>query len=277
MTLTTFKKEMLELLQHQVQPKTLKSYEFSLTKLTQHLGDIDITTITALNIEQFKSKAINGGLKPGSVNICLRSSRAIFNRAIELGYVTANPFIKKKLTLKISKKAPAFLNEKEFTQVMAKVPTPALVRLYTFLFFTGCRLNEAYSLKIENVDLDKGLVSIVCDEDFTTKSGNGRGVPLSNAAAEALRVQIGGRKTGKVWDYSYYYITQKFKKCATAAGLGHVHLHSLRHSLASNLLMKGAEITSVSNILGHASITTTFTFYSHLTGAHLKNTIALMN
>ena len=238
MILSTFKKEILALLQHQVQPNTHKSYEFSLNKLIEHIGDVDITSIAAIDIERFKGKALTAGLEPGSVNLTLRSCRALFNKAIEIGYLQVNPFVKKKLIVKIPKKAPAFLNEKEFQQVMAKVPTPALVRLYTFLFYTGCRLNEAYSLKVENVDLGKGLVSIVCDEDFTTKSGNGRGVPLCNAAAEALKVQINGRTTGKVWDYSYYYITQKFKKCAKAAGLGHVHLHSLRHSLASNLLMK---------------------------------------
>ena len=269
----------------ELQDSTKRSYSLAVSTWIQLMGDSEVSSIDLPTIDKFKASAKTTKVKrskdesvltPSTINIYLRSLKALIGKAVDLKLVDANPFTESKL-VKVPAKAPAFVTPEEQEKLLEKVSNPRLKRLFIFLFNTGLRSGEALSLKIENVNLANRTASIVCDSDFTTKTGRSRAVPLNDKALEALTAQIGKRTSGKVWDYTLSYASHAFKKSALAAGMGHLHLYNTRHSAASNLLMKGASIASVASLLGHTSINVVMNHYAHLTAAHLQSTVNLLN
>lgn len=139
--------------------------------------------------------------------------------------------------------------------------------LIMFIAFTGCRLNEAISLRIENLDVTLGRAI------FTeTKNKRSREVFISEPLLSRLKSLVGTRSkddlvflstTGK------QIIPQSFERelriRAKFVGITkRVYPHLFRHSFATQLLISGVDITVVASILGHVDIQTTFGNYVHL-------------
>ncbi len=147
------------------------------------------------------------------------------------------------------------------------------------LFSTGLRVAELASLKRAQVSLKK--------EEFPVK-GKGdklRIVFLSERARDALRKYLGARPDNSPALFVRHNrelgiedqnpltprsIQRLMKKYALRAGVSpHITPHTLRHTMATDLLTAGADLRSVQEILGHASITTT-QIYTHITNRRLK-------
>jgi integrase/recombinase XerD len=148
------------------------------------------------------------------------------------------------------------------------------------LYATGCRASEVVNLK---------LVDVYLDASFCKCSGKGskqRVVPLGRPAVAALRAYIGvtgeegGRstsgnaevvfvsKTGR--RLSRIHLWSLVKKYCKRAGLPKtVSPHTLRHSFATHMLAGGADLRTVQEMLGHASIQTT-QIYTHVDRERLK-------
>ena len=168
---------------------------------------------------------------------------------------------------------------------------------------TGCRKGEACGLKWENVDFANNEISIVNNLCYTPskgiysetpKNGEGRTIPVPFETMEYLRKwkeeQEAARKKrierlekekkpldiNKVSKSEYVFNekgysspmhpqapTRYFKKIGEKYGIEHFHPHKLRHSFASIAITNGADIASVSEILGHADKATTLKMYTH--------------
>ncbi|OGN08861.1 MAG: hypothetical protein A3J46_03145 [Candidatus Yanofskybacteria bacterium RIFCSPHIGHO2_02_FULL_41_11] len=160
--------------------------------------------------------------------------------------------------------------------------------LLATLFSTGMRVSELCSLDREKIDIKRGEVTV------RGKGGKLRLVFLSDDAKEALnkyldkRVDVdeslfariprgrGQILSSKVPDPLSLRLTPRsiqriVEKHATKAGIvgKNISPHSLRHSMATDLLRNGADIRSVQAILGHASVTTT-QIYTHVTDRQLR-------
>lgn len=139
--------------------------------------------------------------------------------------------------------------------------------LIMFIAYTGCRLNEATSLKIENIDLTLGRAIFI-----ETKNKHTREVFFTEPLLSRIEKLIGERDhsdlvflstTGKK------IIPQAFERDlklrAKMIGLKkRIYPHLFRHSFATQLLMSGVDITVVASILGHLDIQTTYGNYVHL-------------
>jgi integrase len=150
-------------------------------------------------------------------------------------------------------------------------------RLALFLVYTGARLGEALSLEWSQVLAD-GVV-------FTTLKGKSRRprrrkVPLHprvEALLGELRRETGG--TGKVFRSSmgrgwtaHHQVDRVFKRAAVRLGWDDVTPHTLRHTFASHLVMKGVGLREVADLLGHSSMTMVVR-YAHLCPTHLKGAV----
>jgi integrase/recombinase XerD len=146
------------------------------------------------------------------------------------------------------------------------------------LYATGLRVSELLSLKIRDLDLDKGLL------DCLGKGSKQRRVPLGRSAIEHLRRYYPARahlagelNTDLLFiDNGARPITrQRFwrliKEYGASAGIDYITPHILRHSFATVLLSNGADLRSVQMLLGHSDIGTT-QIYTHVTDEHLKKT-----
>ncbi|AWM42014.1 Tyrosine recombinase XerD [Gemmata obscuriglobus] len=147
------------------------------------------------------------------------------------------------------------------------------------LYATGCRASEVVNLKLNDVYLDSGFCKCV------GKGSKQRVVPLNRHAVTALRAYLGGgvdeggrpaagpevvftSKTGR--PLTRIHLWALVKKYCKRAGLPKtVSPHTLRHSFATHLLSGGADLRTVQELLGHASIATT-QIYTHVDRDRLK-------
>jgi len=114
-----------------------------------------------------------------------------------------------------------------------------------------------------------------------TKNGERRDIPINNDLKAVLqgitrRLDIPyvffDSTTGK----PFQDVKRSFHTACRKAGITDLHFHDLRHTFASHLVMAGVDITTVSKLLGHKSLTMTLR-YSHLAPNHLQNAVNMLN
>lgn len=147
-----------------------------------------------------------------------------------------------------------------------------------FLYACGARVSEAAGLKLTDVDFAQGQAKVM------GKGSKERVVPLHRIALDALRayaeaarpVLLGGRASelffvsSRGGAYSADAIRRMFKATLAAAGADpSFSPHDLRHTFATDVLDGGADLRSVQEMLGHASLSTT-QIYTHVSPARLK-------
>lgn len=250
--------------------KTQLHHKVALHQLQQVVGDIPIKLITSRNLEQFIS-LVQEKTSKWSARKYYISLAAVFQKAVEWEYLEINPFRKVKQPRPVSLK-PKFLSEEQVAQIMEYIPDPEFKRLCLFALHTGLRLGELVALRWEHVSFERGIVSVENTQFFTTKSKKDRMVPLNSIAVEALgKVGEGLVFTlkGRPWNESV--VNQKMRRLSKGVGF-HVHFHMLRHTFASWLVQKGANLYAVKELLGHASITTT-EVYAHLQPSTLHSVV----
>jgi integrase len=205
--------------------------------------------------------------------------------ALDEGLITANPAIgatkklfKRDETGKKAETQDEVWNEAELEAFLetCRERAPAFYPFFLTLARTGCRLGEALALKWIGVDFAERVLSI--RESYRRgrltlpKNGKARKVDMSGQLAEALEAW----KPGKFVDakalvfpneqggcFEQNDVRKVFWKITKAAKVKTIKLHGLRHSFASILLSKGANVFYVSTQLGHSSINITTDIYGH--------------
>jgi site-specific recombinase XerD len=183
------------------------------------------------------------------------------------------------------RKLPATLSHDELERVLdAPRRGPRELRdaaLLELLYGCGLRAAEACGLRLADLDLEAGWVRV------TGKGDRQRTVPIGEAASAALqrylrgaRPQLAGRRTdahvflsvrGRPLHPSD--VRRALDRALREAGLVHRSPHALRHTFATHLLEGGADLRSIQELLGHASVSTT-QVYTHVSVRHLKATHA---
>ena len=149
-------------------------------------------------------------------------------------------------------------------------PAPLLYSYVHLMLLTAMRPSEAAALRWEQVRPDLRMITLT-----RTKTGGRRNVPLSREALALLarlRVEMCGEMlffpdANAVPPLPSQHFKGSFARACANAGLPGITLYSLRHIAASYLLMRGADIRTVAEIMGHANISTTMR-YTHLLDAH---------
>jgi integrase len=134
---------------------------------------------------------------------------------------------------------------------------------------TGLRRGELLSLRWVDIDLAACLLTV---REETAKSGRSRHLPLNKEAMEALvrwRRKAGeGQEIFPVAD-----VKTAWRALLAAAAISKFRFHDLRHHFASKLAMRGVDINSIRELLGHADLKMTLR-YAHLAPAHLATAVA---
>lgn len=150
---------------------------------------------------------------------------------------------------------------------------------------TGLRRGELLGLRWQDVDLVAGRLlvrqNIVEGVIGTPKSGKSREVPLCDEALAALKSHRHLRGEYVFCDLGGRYLTkQEFNwpllTACKRAGLRRVYWHALRHTFASHLVMRGAPLKVVQELLGHATITMTMR-YAHLAPEVARDAVKLLD
>lgn len=160
--------------------------------------------------------------------------------------------------------------------------------LLEFMYATGCRVSEAVGLDLTDMDLDERLARV------TGKGSKQRLVPMGSYAVIAMERYLGSarpvlqeRARSKGQELQAVFLNKRgarisrqsvwevVRACAGRAGISKpIHPHTLRHSCATHLLQGGADVRTVQEMLGHASVTTT-QIYTHVTPQTLIETYVM--
>lgn len=255
-------------------------------------GDILLNRITAEDIRDYIAEK-TGKLAPRTINDHLTTLNQIFRWALDAGYVTRNPLFcgLKDKTIKKPRntKKTRFLTEDEFKRLIEK--STLWVKTYiTLALFSGMRRNEISNLKLSDIYFDKQLNSIKIEATHS-KNKKERYIRM-NSVLKNLMLWLKDNwicpdnsivHTREDYQRTYVFCDEKgnrirsfrksFTRIVKSAGLNGVVFHTLRHSFASHLLMKGVPLITVSRLLGHSSIKITADLYGHISEAHTQEAV----
>ena len=222
------------------------------------------------------------GLATASIKLEAIALRVFFRFLLARKLLATNPAENLALP-RIDKYLPETLDAAAITRLLESVPATSAIGLrdramLELLYASGLRISELCTVRLENLDLDDGMVRV------TGKGNKTRLVPVGSEALRALsryleleRPRLVSRRTGAEVFLSVrgrkltpQRVWQLIKAYAARAGLeANVYPHLLRHSFATHLLAGGADLRIIQEMLGHADISTT-QIYTHVDSSHLK-------
>jgi len=277
-------------------PKTLENYQHYLGRFGDYFGrDRDLSELQLTDIQQFRLQLnrLEDERTHRTLGIKTQNYHLIALRAF-LKYVTkhdVDTLAPEKVELsKIPERTVEFLEKDELVRIFNAVNQSRKsgkrdYAVLQMLYSTGLRVSELVSLNRESVDLKRkefmvrgkgSKQRIVFMTDLAAKSVE-KYLNLRDDNFEPLFISGGrGRKVeadileGEKKRLSARSVQNLVSKYARKAGIiKKVSPHTLRHSFATTLLRNGADIRSVQEMLGHASITTT-QIYTHITNSRLR-------
>lgn len=233
--------------------------------------------VDRLLIRSFLARLHRAGLKKSSAARKLASLRTFFRYLCREGVLARNP-ARALLSPRVERRIPAHLEETEIDRFLdapgdgdAALRARAILEL---LYATGIRCAELVGLDAAEVDLQARMARVL------GKGRKERIVPFGNKAAAALRAYLPARararprsdalfvnaRGGRLTDRSVRQIVAvRVRQVALAR---RISPHTLRHSFATHLLERGADLRAIQELLGHASLSTTQR-YTHVNARHL--------
>jgi tyrosine recombinase XerC len=255
---------------------TILNYKLDLTELDKFLDKTPLERVDYLQLRKYLAQLKTKQYRPRTVSRKLSSLRSFFKFLQREGYLKDNPS-RLLMSPKLDKTLPKFLTEECMSKFIEAPLTDKTLgkrdrAILETLYSTGIRVSELAGLNIEDVDFIGNIAKVA------GKGKKERLVPIGDKALDAIQDYLKSRKektsvlflnkngtrlsTKGVCD-----LTHKYIKMVSAND--HVSPHVLRHSFATHLLNRGADLRSVQELLGHVNLSTT-QIYTHLTTEKLK-------
>ncbi len=264
---------------------TIKAYRNDLVLFLDFLNDLGVSEaeITTKTARRFLAEVTNRGMAVSSVNRIISTLRGYFGYQVTYKLRPDNPFRGLK-SLKKERYLPDFFFESEMNELLS-LPDGTYLGLrdqvvLELLYSTGCRVSELVSIDIKAIDFKKRMIRVrgkgrkeryvfIGEDAFAALKAY---IPLRNMkvkksdsdAYNALVLNSHGSRISVrgIWNsINKYCETLKTSKKASP--------HTLRHTFATHVLDRGADIRAVQEMLGHASLSTT-QIYTHMGIDRLK-------
>jgi len=277
--------------EHQDKPRTAASYEMALGDILSFLEEKGVLSVGQLDrrsIAEYRDVRMTEGrsvtyqnygrertryvppLGPRTVNIRVGTLKTMLTWAVgEGGMIGTNPIADvKPLPVKRKRRVRRALTRVEKRKLLEHSPEPFKTIWFTFLS-TGLRLNELVSLTWEDVDVERGEITI---RGEVSKNSELDTIPLREALWERL-FELAQKKTGRhafvnskgtSWRHNLH---KRFNECLRLAGIkkltpkGVADIHALRVTFGTELVEAGADIRTVQRLMRHKSPTVTMQFY----------------
>jgi len=272
-------------------PHTLKAYESDISTFLDHLearaGELPAPSRVPMRwIRRYLGERVEKGASRATAARILSSLKGFFRYLVEQGVIDSSP-AEAIEGPKLERRLPQ-VPSSEVVAAAAEQATPPddilAVRdsaLIEILYGCGLRVAEAVSLDLSSLDLKGGWVRVM------GKRSKERMVPLGGAASLAVQRWLDARPAlaipesgpalflgarGHRLNVRTAYEVVRSRLAAAGQGKGK-HPHALRHAFATHMLERGADLSSVKELLGHESLSTT-QIYTHVTAEHLKRVYA---
>jgi len=264
-------------------PATIKRYRAIIDNFKNFLKQNypTLTKISQLNckvFEEYKPYRQKQKAMPKTINMELQTIQAMFKYAIKLKYANSNPLSEIEKLKVIKGEEKRFLSKDECSKLLSNCGDWLYPIFYTFLH-TGMRKQELMNLEWRDVDLDRKIIRIKAKAIWTPKTSE-RVIPINDNHVKLLHEYKEKTRNGRLVFHDGKggiipkgKLRKKLKQITKKLGFPDVTmLHTLRHTYASHLIMSGADLPTVKELLGHSDINTTM-IYSHLTQEHLKKAV----
>ena len=262
---------------------TLLGYENELRKYYQYLEEKKIHPFKITKQEIWDYLKYLDQLKYTNTSVArhITALRSYYSYLKEQGYIVTNIF-KTVHNPKTKRKLPDTLNYEEIATLLdfhnETTPRDLLCRcMFELLYATGMRVSELVNIQLKDIDLKERTIRTL------GKGSKERIVLFGDYAKEALEDYLDVRNgflKGKKCDYLFLntlgnqmsrssaeqMVSARVKKVAMQH---HVSPHTLRHTFATHLLLNGADIRTVQELLGHEKLNTT-QIYTHLSNEYLR-------
>lgn len=267
---------------------TLINYAHDLKNFYTFLGNVKLADADILVLRKYLALSKENSLSKRTVARHMAALRTFFRFLIREGYLKKNPMSALR-TPKLEKKLPMVLDENEVSRLM-EAPGDDLTgrrdrAILETLYSTGMRVSEVVQLDCEGVDFIGGVARVL------GKGSKERICPIGDRALRCIRhylelrdrVKEGAKKKpwgralflnhspnqsgSRITDRSVRRIVDKYieQTCRRE----NISPHTLRHSFATHLLNRGADLRSVQELLGHEHLSTT-QIYTHVSTQRLK-------
>lgn len=266
---------------------TIKAYETDLQQLQQFLLTTfetnDLLTVSHTHLRSWMVSLMEQGISARSINRKISSLKTFYRFEMRRGNIKVSP-ASKLVSPKVKKRLPVFVNEAQMGELFRQESGEcefSVVRnelVIELLYNTGMRVSELVGLKDSSIDRYAGNVKVL------GKGNKERIIPMSKEminslkqykelrnklfdrnATDTLLVTDSGKPVNS--RYVYRIVNSTLGKFTT---LDKKSPHVLRHTFATHLLNKGAEISAIKELLGHASLAAT-QVYTHNTIEKLKD------
>ena len=260
--------------------KTIENYNRDLNKFFKFLNDYkikDIKKITKETVRLYFLKQKNNNISNRTLGRYYSSLNSFFLYSIEHEYSDVNP-LKFIDYPKYTKKIPEYiydyqleklLNEKTSENVEIELRNKLIIHL---LLDTGVRVSELVNIKVRDIDVEERIIKVF------GKGSKERFVFFTSKTKELLINYFIKRKEKAITDnllinYKGEKLTERsvqkiIKLVGEKIGLD-IHPHLLRHTFATDLLNKGADIRMIQELLGHENLDTT-QIYTHVSNSRVK-------
>ena len=294
----SFKELMANYLQAKQSNRGFERLQYACRPLIEYFADNDVTQLNETHVEQYitwRSQSVADGTIKREVG----ALSAAFNHAIRKHHWRIeNPCLKAECP-KEPKGRVRYLTHAEAQRLLqaadspvnaegmaltSQFKSPVLRDFIELALNTGCRKGELLNLKWENIDFSTRLLHLE-----QTKSGEWQTVPINEAARQVLvrRMRLRDESCPDT-PWVFFHLTsarntkagdrvkdvkKSFNTACTRLGIENFHIHDLRHTFASWLVMEGVPLFEVSKLLRHASIQMTER-YAHLAPDYLHDAVA---
>ncbi len=262
-----------------------RNIESSFKFLGQHFSsdtpikNIRMNQLESILLQKFQTAKFSSALT-------YRTIKSAFQKAVQWGYIAHNPIKEIKLP-KIPKSFPAFINNIELNLIVQNTKDRDLQDIFLTAYHTGGRISEIINLKWSAINISERTIIVENNKTFTTKSKKERMIPINDTLATVLNNRIPKVLDIKLDEYVFCkypgvpylkdYVSKNFKRVVRKLKMNdRIHLHSLRHSAASNMVINNVSLYTVKEILGVADYSTV-QIYAHLNRENLISAVKTLD
>ncbi|WP_040396310.1 tyrosine-type recombinase/integrase [Cesiribacter andamanensis] len=258
---------------------TLTAYQADLAQyqafLDQTFALQDPAAATHQNIRSWVLSLVEGGMSARSVNRKMATLRSYYKFLLKREAIQQDPTLKVRAP-KVQKGLPHFVQEAEMDRLLDGIPFPDTLEgwrdrlVLELLYGTGIRLSELLQLRVQNVNLHEGVIKVL------GKRSKERVIPMARPLQALMRTYLATRSTAFAGDdHPYLILTDKGEQAypmfvyrlvrkylGSFTSSEKQSPHVLRHTFATHLLNRGADLNAVKDLLGHSSLAAT-QVYTH--------------
>lgn len=290
----------------------VRTHKGTLRRLNQSFADfrkLKLSEITPLLVERWRSERLKAGAKPSTVNRDLDDLKSSLAKAQQWGFIEVHPIEKVKRTRVDDRATVRFLTEDEQKRLYealdareervraardranawrAEREYPLMLDLRTVAYadhlkpmvllslHTGMRYGELANLSWDDLHLDRAILTV---HGFKAKSQKTRHIPLNSAALALLENWQKQRASDSLLVFPsrdggpFDNVRSSWEEVLKAAKITKFRWHDMRHTFASLLVMKGVDLNTVRELLGHSDYQMTLR-YAHLAPEHKAAAVA---